>query len=414
MQYRTAGARLATAVTAVLAAAALGAGALATAPAASAATSGAAGRADVPLTVEAADLPATADLDRTGGEVRLGWTLSRPDAYMSVTLTHVATGSTYQQYVHSPTGDENFSFSWDGHIGDADAPNGPYAVLAEAEPLDGTGEPARHTGRLTLTRTPNPHDHTDNGSTDVLARDAAGVLWRDDLRDRPQDGRVLKAQRAKVGSGWNAYQRIEAAGNIAGAAHGDLVALDGAGVLWHYLGKGDGTFTARTRVGGGWQNYTGLTGGSDLDADGRPDLLAADAAGVLWLYRGTGSATRPFAPRARVGGGWQVYDRIEATGNIAGTPAGDLVARDRDGVLWLHQGNGRGGFAGRVRVGGGWGAFSHLVGAGDVDSDGRPDLVAHGGNGTYVYRSTGSATRPFTRLATDLYAGEGTKFTSVS
>ncbi|MEW5629991.1 FG-GAP repeat domain-containing protein [Streptomyces hydrogenans] len=359
------------------------------------------------------DVPATANLDATGGEVRLGWTLSHADAYMFVTLTHLATGRQYQQYVHSPTDDENFSFVWDGHADDDDAPNGTYRVDAEAHALNGLGEPARRTDQLVLTRTPNPHDYSNNGSTDILARDAAGVLWRDDLRDRPQNGVVVTANRTKVGAGWNTYQQIEAVGSIAGAAHGDLVALDGAGVLWHYLGKGDGTFTARTKVGGGWQNYTRLTGGSDLDADGRSDLLATDAAGALWFYKGTGSATKPFATRVKVGGGWQVYNQLTAVGNIAGTAAGDLVARDKDGVLWLYQGNGRGGFGGRVQIGGGWGAFSHLVGAGDVDNDGRPDLVAHGRNGTYVYKSTGAANRPFTRLTTDLYAGEGSTFGQV-
>ncbi|MFG2557591.1 FG-GAP repeat domain-containing protein [Streptomyces sp. NPDC048496] len=99
---------------------------------------------------------------------------------------------------------------------------------------------------------------------------------------------------------------------------------------------------------------------------------------------------------------------------MAGTAAGDLVARDKDGVLWLYQGNGRGNFSARVRIGGGWGVFSHLVGAGDVDSDGRPDLIAYGAGGTYVYRSTGSTTAPFSRQSTSLYAGEGSKFNHIA
>ncbi|WP_370531525.1 FG-GAP repeat domain-containing protein [Streptomyces hydrogenans] len=103
-----------------------------------------------------------------------------------------------------------------------------------------------------------------------------------------------------------------------------------------------------------------------------------------------------------------------AVGNIAGASGGDLVARDKDGVLWLYLGKEDGAFAARREIGGGLQAFSQLVGAGDVDSDGRPDLVAYGAGGTYVHRSTGSLTSPFTRTGTALYAGEGTKFTSVS
>ncbi|MFD6246012.1 FG-GAP repeat domain-containing protein [Streptomyces roseolus] len=368
-----------------------------------------------PLTIDQVHVPDAVNLDTAGGKVTLGWTLSSPDAEMLVTLTHTATGKEYQQYVHSPTDDEHFSFDWDGLIDGADAPNGTYAVEAEATRLDGIGESAHQGWQMTVTRTANPHDFTDNGSTDLLARDASGVLWRDDLRDRPVNGVTKTAQRARIGSGWNTYKHVEAVGNIAGAAQGDLVGVDGSGVLWHYLGKGDGTFTARRQVGGGWQGYDKITGGSDLNADGRADLLATDRTGVLWFYAGTGSTTQPYRTRVNLGGGWQTYNQITAVGNIAGGSAGDLVARDKDGVLWLYLGKGDGTFTARRQIGGGWQAYSQLVGAGDVDSDGRPDLIAYGTGGTYLYRSTGSVTTPFApRASTGVYAGEGTRFTSVS
>ncbi|MGW2301431.1 FG-GAP repeat domain-containing protein [Streptomyces sp. NPDC001809] len=367
----------------------------------------------VDLRIEQVHVPERVNLDQTRGQVALGWTLSHRDAYVDVTLTHMLTEKIYRTRVYAPAEGNRFTLTWDAVIDGADAPNGSYAVEAEAMLLDGTGDPVYQGWRMDLVRTINTHDYTNNGSTDVLARDAAGVLWRDDLRDRPVDGRVETAGRTRVGSGWNTYKQIEAVGDIAGNEVADLVALDGTGVLWHYLGKGDGTFAGRVKVGGGWGAYNKLTGGSDLDGDGRSDLLATDTTGVLWFYRGTGDAAKPFATRARVGGGWDTYNQLTAVGNIAGTAAGDLVARDTTGVLWIYQGKGDGTFAGRVKVGGGWGAFSQLVGAGDVDADGRPDLIAYGTGGTYVYRSTGSATAPFTRLTTDLYQGQGSSFTSV-
>ncbi|MFD5765750.1 FG-GAP repeat domain-containing protein [Streptomyces sp. NPDC127049] len=127
----------------------------------------------------------------------------------------------------------------------------------------------------------------------------------------------------------------------------------------------------------------------------------------------------------RIGGGWGVYNELGAVGNIAGTAAGDLVARDTAGVLWLYQGDGKGKSLSRVKAGGGWNAFSRLVGAGwnafsrlvgagDVNGDGRPDLLTYGAGGTYVYRSTGVTSSPFTRQNTTLYAGGGSTFTSVS
>ncbi|MDX2562631.1 VCBS repeat-containing protein [Streptomyces sp. TX20-6-3] len=368
----------------------------------------------VDLEIQQVHVPDTVNLDRTGGKVTLGWTLSHREAYVDVRLTHMVTEQVYVTRVYAPAEGNLFSFTWDAVLDGADAPNGSYAVEAEAMLLDGTGDPVQQGWQLNVVRTINPHDYTNNGSTDVLARDAAGALWRDDLRDRPVDGKVVTAGRTRIGTGWGAYKQIEAVGDLAGNEVGDLVALDGAGVLWHYLGKRDGTFETRVKIGTGWGAYNKLTGGSDLDGDGRSDLLATDTTGVLWFYKGTGDAAKPFATRARVGGGWGSYNHLTAVGNIAGTGAGDLVARDASGVLWLYQGNGSGNFAARVQIGGGWGSFSQLVGAGDVDSDGRPDLIAYGTGGTYVYRSTGSATAPFSRVTTDLYAGEGTKFNHVA
>ncbi|WP_406059713.1 VCBS repeat-containing protein [Streptomyces sp. NBC_01077] len=368
----------------------------------------------MPLAIEQVHVPEVVNLDKSGGRVTLGWTLSRRDAYLDVTLTHIATGKEFRTRVAAPATGTLFSFDWDGVIDGVDAPNGKYGVEAEATPLDGVGEPAYQGWFMNLARAYNPHDYNDNGSTDVLARDASGVLWRDDLRDRPDYGQVNVAKRTRIGAGWGVYKQIEAVGSVGGAANGDVVAVDGSGVQWLYLGKGDGTFATRLQVGTGWQIYNKLAGGSDLDGDSRSDLVATDGAGVLWFYKGTGSYAKPFATRVKVGGGWQVYNQITAVGNIAGSAAGDLVARDTAGVLWLYQGNGTGGFAPRVRIGAGWGAFSQLVGAGDLDNDGRPDLIAYGSGGTYVYRSTGSVTAPFSRQTTTLYAGDGSKFNNVS
>ncbi|MFD3946275.1 FG-GAP-like repeat-containing protein [Streptomyces sp. NPDC058579] len=371
-----------------------------------------------PLGVKFRDVhfPDVANLDQTGGTVTLGWTLSRPNVRLDVALIHDATGKEFRTRVAAPASGSRFDFTWDGTIDGVDAPNGRYSVTAHATPLDGVGSSVTQDAAMLLARTPNPHDYTSNGSTDVLARDAAGVLWRDDLRDRPVGGQVKPAQRTKIGAGWNTYKQIEAVGDLNGDKVGDLLGLDSAGVLWHYLGKGDGTFTTRARVGAGWGVYNQLTGGSDLNGDGRADLVATDTTGVLWFYKGTGSATAPFAPRVKVGAGWGAYNQITAVGNIVGSAAGDLVARDKDGILWLYQGTGSATapFAPRVKVGAGWGAFSQLVGAGDLDNDGRPDLIAYGAGGTSVYRSTGSATAPFSRQATPLYAGEGTKFNNIA
>jgi hypothetical protein len=63
-------------------------------------------------------------------------------------------------------------------------------------------------------------------------------------------------------------------------------------------------------VGKGWGVCNQLTGARDITADGIADLIARDSSGVLWLYKGTGSATAPFAARAQIATGWQIYNLL--------------------------------------------------------------------------------------------------------
>ncbi|MFF8804490.1 FG-GAP repeat domain-containing protein [Streptomyces omiyaensis] len=317
------------------------------------------------------------------------------------TFTHVRTGRTYTavENGYSGIGDEHNTYAdgipmgweWNARFEDGNASdpkgttaafNGAYTWTSTAESGAGFGAPVKRSGSFTLSRAPRPHDFDDNGSPDLLARDASGVL-------RTHDS-------GAIGGGWQIYDRIEATGNIAGSVHADIVARDKAGVLWLYQGNGRGGFTGRVQVGGGWQTYDQISGGSDYTGDGRPDVLATDRTGALWLYRSTGSTTKPFTARVRIGGGWQVYNQLVGTGNIAGAAAGDLLARDRDGVLWMYLGKGDGTFTGRTRIGAGFGRYSELVGAGDVDGDKKNDLLAvdPATRTTYVFRGTGERDAP--------------------
>ncbi|MFI8322715.1 FG-GAP repeat domain-containing protein [Streptomyces sp. NPDC085529] len=346
----------------------------------------------------------TVDFDQTGGKLSATWKFSRPNTRVSLKLTHTATGrSALVKGVAPNFGTPEFGADWDGLLGTKyPAHAGAYTWTMRAEPANGIGPAVERTGSFTLTRAPRPHDYDGNGSPDVLNRSGGGVLSSYDL------GQLRRLQydepetATRIGGGWNAYDRITATGNTGGTAAPDLVARDGAGVLWWYAGKGDGTFATRIRVGGGWNTYDTLTGGSDVTGDGRNDLLAADRTGILWLYPGTGNAAAPFAARKRVGGGWGVYNLLSATGDLGGATAGDLVARDRDGVLWLYLAKGDGTFAPRTRIGGGWNTYDEIIGVGDIDGDGRNDLASKGAiyrtsEDLYVYRGTGQWRTPFQR-----------------
>ncbi|MFV6030622.1 FG-GAP repeat domain-containing protein [Streptomyces sp. NPDC056264] len=345
------------------------------------------------LALTSTDVPSTVDLDKNGGKVTLQWLLSRENAGGKVTLRHVRTGRTVEFSFENRAGVRR---EWQGTLAEgALAPNGDYTWQLDAKPLNGIGPDLRRTGTFKVTRKAGLHDYDDNGAPDLLSRDAAGGLWRDEVRRTSLSTDYWSLESKPLGAGWNGYHQIEAVGNVAGGAAPDLVARDSSGILWLYLGKGDGTFAGRTKIGSGWNGYNKITGGSDLNGDGWSDLLATDASGVLWAYQGSGNWSAPFRGRTKVGGGWGGMNQITAVGDVAGTPQGDLLARDTAGVLWLYQGATGSSFATRVRVGSGWGAYTHLVGMGDVDRDGRNDLFAYGKSGSFVYRGTGVAVTPF-------------------
>ncbi|MEU5403252.1 VCBS repeat-containing protein [Streptomyces sp. NPDC005963] len=370
-------------------------------------------------------IPRTVDLDRNRGQVPLQWRLSRLNVRMTVTLRHVRTGATLTRQIRPDQGDtggpQSAQLVWDGLLdasggGKSAAYNGDYTWHISATPVNGIGPDVTASGQFTVVRRPAPHDYTDNGSPDVLARDTAGRLWREDTHFDLATQKLGRTTRQLIGGGWNVYDVIEAVGDAGGTTAGDVVARDRAGVLWLYQGRTDGSFAPRVRVSGGWQIHRQIAGGGDFTGDGRADLVAVDTAGVLWLYRGTGKASAPYAARQRVGGGWQPYVQLTSVGQVAGSSAGDLVVRDSAGVLWLYQGRGNGGFLPRVKVGGGWKPYTHLVGIGDGNRDGRADLHAFGPNSaSFFYESTGDAKVPFRpRSATPVLTDQSGTYDRIS
>ncbi|MEV4443663.1 VCBS repeat-containing protein [Streptomyces sp. NPDC049577] len=166
----------------------------------------------------------------------------------------------------------------------------------------------------------------------------------------------------KVATGWRGYDVVFSPGTLARAAHPDLLARDRQGVLWRFRTKADGSLAPRVEVGTGWNQYTQITGLGDLSGDGKPDVVARDKQGVLWLYKGTGDARKPFASRVRVGGGWNRFNKLVATGDVDGDGHSDLLARDPKGDLWLYKGTGKASspFRTPVRIGSGFNQYREL------------------------------------------------------
>ncbi|MFD8640317.1 FG-GAP repeat domain-containing protein [Streptomyces zaomyceticus] len=391
--------RLALAVTAVLAVAV---STLATVPATAApgpeATSTATPAA---LEVVKESVPQHADFRTTSGDVDFSWEVNATTEVTTVRLelTHTASGQkkTFEEH----TGDGRAVLRWNGLFdGFTSASNGAYTWHMTAT-VYGTDRSVERTGALTVDSGQGPHNFSDTGSPDILVR-GNDTLYTFDSRKALQFAHVEPATPRNAGTGWAAYDRIVAPGNIGGDRFSDLVTRDTTGTLWVHPGTGSATspFAERVRVGGGWQVYGDVTGHGDLDGDGRPDLVATDKAGDQWFYKGTGNTAAPFEPRRKTGHGWNIYNKITATGNIGGNPTADLVARDKDGVLWLYLGKGDGTFAARTRIGGGWNTFNEIVGVGDADRDGHPDLMVNGRSGRIdedlsLYRGTGDWKVPF-------------------
>ncbi|MFH8578633.1 VCBS repeat-containing protein [Streptomyces zaomyceticus] len=344
-------------------------------------------------------VPDTLDFRTSRGDSYLTWQFAAPTgARADVELTHTATGQRWTSTAPVDPAARGLAY-WTGLFDDnTAAANGAYTWKMTATPTNGIGAPVERTGTLTVDNGQSPHGFSDTGSPDLIVREG-GALFLYDGRQALYHNAQSTLKETDIGSGWDAYDQIVTPGNVAGARFSDLVARDRTGALWLHTGTGKSAFSARTKIGGGWQIYNKLTGGSDLDGDGLPDLLATDTAGDLWFYKGTGSATAPFAPRVKSGHGWGIYNKIVATGNIGGAAAGDLVARDTAGDLWLYLGKGDGTFAARTKIGSGWDTYDEIVAIGDADRDGRPDLLANGpggrGDELALYSGTGNWSAPF-------------------
>ncbi|MGW2204310.1 hypothetical protein [Streptomyces sp. NPDC001774] len=343
------------------------------------------------LVVERANVPSTYRFD--GTDSRVTWQTSDADLGVSLDLTHVATGRTVSLWSYYDT-----FIGWDGYLDQViGAYNGAYTWKLTARPASGVGPAGVKTGTTTVDRGTAPRDFNDNAHADALVRDSSGNLSAYDISqllamgnspDCHEEGcpPVVRDPKPDVlGTGWNTYTLM--------AATDDVVGRDRDGVLWLHRSEKQ-KLLPRTKVGGGWQVYDKLVGGSDLNGDGRGDLLATDRSGALWFYASTGDARTPFGPRKKIGGSWGAYNLLTAPGNIAGATGGDLLARDTSGTLWLYLGKGDGTFTARRKIGGGWQKYTHVIPAG-INGKGVADLYAADPSGSAFYRARNSTTHPF-------------------
>lgn len=164
-----------------------------------------------------------------------------------------------------------------------------------------------------------------------------------------------------IGSGWGVYNTLVGPGDLSSDGKGDLIARDGSGVLYLYRGNGNGTgFAAKQRIGSGWGQFNALLGAGDISGDGRADLVARAKDGKLYLYEGTGAAAAPFKAKRLIGSGWGAYTKLAAPGDMTGDGRADIVARTSGGTLYRYDSDGKGNFKPKASVGTGWNTYSGL------------------------------------------------------
>ncbi|MFC9395780.1 FG-GAP repeat domain-containing protein [Streptomyces sp. NPDC057027] len=158
-------------------------------------------------------------------------------------------------------------------------------------------------------------------------------------------------------------------------------------------------------VGGGWQVYNKVTSPGDVNGDGRADVVARTKDGQLYLYLATGNLDAPFGARILIGGGWGAYDQLVGLGDANGDGKGDLYARDTaSGTLYFYAGTGSTTqpFAARQSVGGGWNIYNQILPAGDGD------LLARDNAGTlFYYPANGNGTLAARQQSSDAGAWAG-------
>ena len=237
-----------------------------------------------------------------------------------------------------------------------------------------------------------------DGAADVLARAADGGLWL-----YPGNGRAGWGAAKRVGNGWNMMNAIVSPGDFNSDGFDDLLARAGNGDLWFYPGTGAAGWLAPRRVGNGWQGMVSLsgpgrpasapvalTGGiGDVTGNGSGDILARTKDGTLWLYPtdGRGSWLKP----SQLAAGWSAMTAIFPGGDFDRNGRRDIFARDGAGDLWRYEVDGAGRLTAGVKSGNGWGSFTALVGALDANNDRRSDVLARDAAGRlWLYPGNGA------------------------
>lgn len=264
-----------------------------------------------------------------------------------------------------------------------------YSFAVRAKNSVGTGAAATAAAKpRKAIRLSGVNDTNNDGRTDVVGvtGSAAAYLYRGTGKG------TIAYPGVKVAGGQYGIRSV--LGNTLSPIGGTSVpvwAVTYDGYLRQYWTRNDGKWSiAWSHAASGLDRFRHVIAPGDFTGDGLPDLLAVNDSGELYLQKGRASGATPFYSRRLVNGGWGAFTHITGVADLNGDRRNDLLARKKDGTVWLYAGNGKGGFASSRMVATGWGIYHSFSGVGDFNRDGRADVVAVTPAGTlYLYTGNG-------------------------
>lgn len=220
---------------------------------------------------------------------------------------------------------------------------------------------------------------------DVVAADGAGVLWV-----YPATGNGALASRRQIGQGWTGLRSVNAvdwnSDNVL-----DVVAQWKTGKVNVYLGMPGGGFDAGpVLASAGWAGYQ-LSIGHWITGSRYPQIVTRDSAGVLRLWSNNSGAG--LGGSTQIGQGWANLNLTMV--DFSGDGHQDILAQDAGGALKLFRSNGTGGFISESRptVGNGWNAMTSISVSNGYTGYGSVGLMARAADGSlrhYPLTGTGA------------------------
>ncbi|QWC84041.1 VCBS repeat-containing protein [Nocardioidaceae bacterium] len=251
-------------------------------------------------------------------------------------------------------------------------------------------------GRFLYARIPDIRTRAAAYQASFTGRDrsasVSGTTWPDILLRRkgatrmqvlPTEGQLRFAKGRTATDALEGYDIVTPVGDFDGDGLGDMLARDADTRLTRvFTGDGEGGYRPTDRTLKTFKPMSEIADAGDIDGDGRADVVARHRDGRLFLHRGRNGGLRKrvlFTDQATQ------YRGVQGAGDIDGDGDEDLLARDGDGAAVALLGNGSRGLSTVRRLPGSWSQFDILAAGHDLTGDGRSDVVVRLGSTKKVF-----------------------------